>query len=350
MQLLFSSGAVASYINTKMTKFGLLFFEGTPPATLGDIPFDPTNFEAAVKAACCASKGNTRALTYDVENQRLVVEAKQGGYTTQKDHLASFQYVPSEYVIPNTSLNFPVARVYGEDRDGYEDPRSLSYMVDFQHVSALYQSSQGAISAWWPSDYFWTYFEYPEELTFSNFYFARSSSSSGNLTIQYLDSEDGLWKDITGRGLGEDDRNIYVAFSNRNHYLDQYRVFVYRDGSSNRYTYRIQLDAAVTTKKLRVKVHSTSATAATSRMYSFYNFAVGVSEDLSHLHRTVTPTWGIAYPLYLLSAADKRFFVFSVSDTEESDLQLPTATIDPKTFDFKDDLARNLMFSAKELV
>ena len=349
MQLLFSSGAVASYINGKMTKFGLLFFEGMPPTTLGDIPFDPTDFEAAVKAACCASRGNTRALTYDIENQRLIVEVKQWGYSSQKDHLASFQYVPPEHIIPSTNLNFPVARVYGGDRNGFEDPRSLSSMVDFQHVSGLYQSNQGSIAAWWPSDYFWTHFEYPEELTISNLYLARSSSgSSGNLTIQYQDPVDGLWKDITGQGLSEDDRNIYITYSANSG--PGYYTSVYRDGSSRRYTYRLRLGSSITTKKLRFKVHSSSATAETSRTYSFYNFSVGVSEDLSHLHKTVTPTWGIAYPMYRVSEPDKRFFVFSVSDTEDSDLQLPAATIDPKTFDFQNDLARNLMFSAKELV
>ena len=147
--------------------------------------------------------------------------------------------------------------------------------------------------------------------------------------IQFLDPEDGVWKDITLRDLADDLKNIEWS----GNYTASYGRLIY----GGNYEYKFTFTNPVTAKKLRMRSSSISPDGNPTKLRQMRSVSFGTTTDLSDIERDITPTWGIAYGWTgallgnLESKVRNPYFIFEFGDSVDGkDFELSSLTFDPK--------------------
>lgn len=354
MEFLFSQTAVASFIKDRMNSVNIALFEGTPPTSLASLPFNPLDVEDVLKNAVLTAVSENVGVTYDPDNKRSLISFDIYDNDLQERY-ASYQYIPTEALRWNNGYNRPVVKVFTRELDGIPDERTIAYMLGRQRLSAPAYGSAGGHYSWGMSEFHWTYFEAPKEILLDELIFTRNRySGTGDITLQYLDPADGVWKDPTGQGLTENDKNLNWAGNYENEFVD----FNYAGTNNNTmYPYQVIFKNPVTTKLLRMRSASSPAVPENKSVFrTMYNFSIGTTTDLSDVGRSISPTWGIAYGYKssrynLLDIKKDFYFVFEItSEAEGGDLPLSSLTFDPKEVSLGSLNTQPLSFSIYDMV
>lgn len=324
MNLLLSSNAPVFTLKKHFARIGVLMFEGTPPTALDSLPFDPNDLASVMENAVGSFYTDPINVEYDTENSNAVASFPVKSVANRQ--LASFQHIPASIAEYSDEFNRPVAKIYGEK----DDLRQIGDFISRQHASTPYFQSSGDRWDWYLSEYLWTYFEFAKEIEVNQLIMGRGRyQGTTDLTLQFLDPEDGVWKDITLRDLADDLKNIEWS----GNYNASYGRLIY--GGS--YEYKFTFTNPVTAKKLRMRSSNISPVDNPTTMRQMRSVSFGTTTDLSDIERDITPTWGIAYGWNgtltgdLESKVRNPYFIFEFGDsTDGKDFELSTLTFDPK--------------------
>lgn len=309
----------------RFNRIGCVLFEGQQPASLEDLPFDVNDLGSVLENAVLSFYTDVNLTVVDSDDHKMV--QRYNVKSVSVDQIAHYQQVSSGEVLA-LNYNYPSIKMYGE----VNDVRPIGDFVSRQHISRPIVHGGTSFWAWYVNGYYWTHFELPKEMEVNEITMYRDRYyGAAALTIQYLDSSTGEWKDITGQGQGDSDLSINWSSVYENDYI-KFEYF-------GNYRYKATFKNPVTTTKLRVRIAGDTSNPANKSVNKYMgSFSVGTTTDLSDLNQDITPTWGIAFG-WASDTLDEGWqdknshFLFSVGSDTNAELKLSQATFDPKTIE-----------------
>lgn len=346
MKQLTSTTAGRIFVGKHFQRVAVVLFEGTPPATIEDVPFDVKDLGAVLADAKYAFYTDVFTLTGNEASNAIDVNYATKSLT-REEHISNFQFLPQDVITYNDGYNRPFMKMYGD----IDDERSIGDFLSRNSISSGYYGSTGVSFPWYMSERFWTYFEAPKEIEINRLTMSRDRyQGSSRINLQYWDDVEGAWKDITGRDIPDDSYNYNWAGNYTTSWGD---TFTY----AGNYAYQLTFGNPVTTKKLRIRSGLDAPVEGTSNARLMRNFCISTNTDLSDLDVNITPTWGLAFPWEskleisddaLVSNLCSLITVGAVGSG--SDVELTNTTFDPKYTLPENNMVSNLGFKIKHLV
>lgn len=327
---------------TRMTsRFGsspcCLLFEGTPPTSLEDMPFDPMNFRDAIMSAVLKLNLYWNEIDDNVNN-KVIVE-----HNVVNDSLGVVDFRSGS--ASAIAYNQIVPRAYCEDGDHRTFYSLLSRQGAFIPKNI---TSSNKNEYFYFSNYFWTYLEFDKVVSLHalNINFGEGTGYE-YFEMEYFDEDLQRWVDMTDPTSEEGYPNVAYNGNNSNHYsVSNTDVYVYswKPNWYWRYKYwyvrEFRIAASPNTKRVRIRTGNIRETRNYEEHYHETQTAARISfsttTNISELKgpKEITPTWGITYGSgpNIEGHTANDFYVFTVG-TENADMIISQPTFSPKSID-----------------